>query len=67
MQHAEYHIASGLLSPEAIEGLRTPLVQHGIVANRMVLETAAQYSFEQGLTPRLMTLPELFAESTLEH
>ena len=31
----------------------------------MQLEAAAQYSFEQGLTARLMTLPELFAASTL--
>ena len=30
-------------------------------ANRKVLETAAQYSYEQGLTPRLVKLEELFA------
>ncbi len=31
-------------------------IQHGIAANRHVLETAATYSVEQGLTPRLMKL-----------
>ena len=67
MEHLEYHIAAGLISPEAMANVRKPMVEHGVVANRMVLETAAQYSHEQGLTPRLMTLKELFAESTLEH
>ena len=38
---------------------------HGIAANRTVLETIAQYSLEQGLTPRLMKLEELFAPSTM--
>ena len=31
-----------------------------------ILEAAAQYSFEQGLTPRLITIPEMFAASTLD-
>jgi len=31
-----------------------------------VLETTAQYSFEQGSTPRLMKLEELFAPSVME-
>ena len=38
----------------------------GVVGNRLVLETVAQYSLEQGLTPRLMKLDELFAASTME-
>ncbi len=64
--HAEYHLATGLLAPEAAEALRTPLVRHGIKANRMTLETAAQYSHEQGLTPRLIQLEEVFAASSME-
>ena len=36
-----------------------------INANRHVLETIAQYSLEQGLTPRLMKLDELFAASVM--
>lgn len=43
-----------------------PLVRHGIAANRKVLETAVQHSYEQGLTPRLMRLDEVFAECTME-
>jgi 4,5-dihydroxyphthalate decarboxylase len=63
LEHAQYHVATGLASAQA---LRTPLVRHGVQANRLVLETAAQYSQEQGLTPRRMRLEELFAPSTLD-
>ena len=45
--------------------MQKPVLLHGIAANRAVLETAAQYSHEQGLTPRLMKLEELFAASTM--
>jgi 4,5-dihydroxyphthalate decarboxylase len=62
----EYHLETGLLPTEARKALATPLIRHGIQANRKVLETTAQWSFEQGLTPRLMKLEELFAPSTLE-
>ncbi|HEY4134543.1 MAG TPA: PhnD/SsuA/transferrin family substrate-binding protein [Alphaproteobacteria bacterium] len=62
----EYHLETGLLPPEARKALATPIIQHGIIANRKVLETTAQYSFEQGLTPRLIKLEELFAPSTME-
>ena len=62
----EYHLETGLLPPEARKAVATPLIRHGIAANRKVLETAAQYSFEQGLTPRLMKLEELFAPSVME-
>ncbi len=66
MEHAAYHVATGLVSAESVLGLRTPLVRHGVKANRKVLETAAQYSLEQGLTPRRVALEEVFAASTLE-
>ena len=55
-----------LLEDDAHEALRTPLVRHGIQANRNVLETVARYSLEQGLTPRLIALDEVFARSTLD-
>jgi hypothetical protein len=45
---------------------RTPLVRHGIKANRKVIETIAQYSLEQALTPRLIKTDELYAPSALE-
>ena len=65
-QANEYHVESGLGPPDVAKKLQTPLVTHGIKANRKVLETAAQFSFEQGLTPRLMKLEELFAPSVME-
>ena len=65
-EHTEYHVAAGLLPREATGVLRTPLVQHGIRANRKTLETAARYSHEQGLTPRVVKLEEVFAASALE-
>ena len=66
MMHVEYHLAAGLLSVDAHEALRTPLVRHGIKANRHVLETAARYSLEQGLTPRLIALGDVFAKATMD-
>lgn len=66
MAHVESHVETGLLGAEAAAALRRPLFPHGIAANRAVLETAAGYSTEQGLTPRRMRLEELFAASSLE-
>jgi len=66
LQHTEYHLAVGLLPSEAREALRVPLVRHGIRANRQVLETAAGYSHEQGLTPRRLALEEVFAANAME-
>jgi 4,5-dihydroxyphthalate decarboxylase len=66
MEHVNYYLETGRLPAQAKKILATPLVQYGIKANRRVLETAAQYSVEQGLTPRLLQLDEVFAPSTLE-
>tara|TARA_R110000787_G_scaffold25941_9_gene72700 strand:- start:1744 stop:2736 length:993 start_codon:yes stop_codon:yes gene_type:complete len=66
MEHIDYHKRAGLISQEAAASLQTRLVQHGVGANRHTLETAAQYSFEQGLTPRLVALDEVFAPSTMD-
>jgi len=66
MQHIEYYRAVGVLTRESSEGLRPPVVRHGVAANRKVLETAARYSHEQGLTPRPLALEEVFAASTME-
>jgi 4,5-dihydroxyphthalate decarboxylase len=62
VEHVEYHLAAGLLSGD----VKTPLVQHGLKANRKVIETIAQYSQEQGLTPRRIKIEELYAPSALE-
>jgi len=66
VEHAQVHLDAGLLPAEAAQALREALVRHGVNANRLVLETAARYSHEQGLTPRRMDLEQLFAASTLE-
>ena len=66
MEAVEYHLETGLLPREARKALATPLVRHGIAANRKVLETAAQWSFEQGLTPRLIKLEEIFPAQVME-
>jgi len=66
LEHIEYHVASGVISQDAAKALAEPALRHGIKANRKILETAAQYSLEQGLTPRLMKLDEVFAASTMD-
>jgi len=64
-EHIEYHLAAGLIAPEAGAALAKPVLQHGIAANRATLETASRYSQEQGLTPRRIELEQLFAASTM--
>ncbi len=66
MEHVDYHAVAGLIPPQAAKALRQPVIRHGIKANRHTLETAATYSVEQGLTPRLMKLHEIFAASTMD-
>ena len=61
-EHVAYHLATGLLSGDA----ETPLLHHGVKANRKVIETIAQYSLEQDLTPRLVKIEELYAPNALE-
>jgi len=65
MEHLAYFFETGLLPADAMGKVREPLVRHGIVANRTTLETCAQYSHDQGLTPRVMRLDELFEPSTM--
>ena len=65
VEHAEDYFETGALPGQAQQAFATPLLKHGVVANRTVLETIAQYSLEQGLTPALTKLEDLFAASTL--
>jgi 4,5-dihydroxyphthalate decarboxylase len=60
--HMQDHLAAGLLSGDA----KTTLLHHGVKANRKVMETIAQYSLEQGLTPRLIAVEELYAPSAMD-
>jgi 4,5-dihydroxyphthalate decarboxylase len=62
---AQTHLLLGLLPPEAGAALRQDPFPYGVVANRKVLETIAQYSHEQGLTPRMLSLDEIFPSNTL--
>jgi len=65
-EHVAYHLETGLVPAEHRQALATQLVSHGLKANRAVLETAAKYSNQQGLTPRVMPLDELFAPNVLD-
>ena len=65
MDHVADHLATGLIPADAKEALARPVLRHGIKANRAILETCADYSLEQGLTPRRMKLEEIFAPSTM--
>ena len=60
------HLELGLLGPDAGQALRVDPYPYGVRSNQKVLETVAQYSYKQGLTPRLMRMDEIFAPSTLD-
>ncbi len=60
-EHMTYHFETGLVPPEYRAVVAKPLVSHGLKVNREVLELAARYSHQQGLTPRVMPMEELFA------
>ena len=60
------HLELGLLGPEARKALAVDVYPYGVKSNQKVLETVAEYSYEQGLTPRLMHMDEIFAPSTLD-
>jgi len=60
------HVELGLLGPNARQALAVDPYPYGVKSNQKVLETVAEYSFEQGLTPRLMKMDEVFAPSTLD-
>jgi 4,5-dihydroxyphthalate decarboxylase len=66
MEHVQYHVWTGAISQDAAKALREPVLRHGIKANRKTLETTIAYSNEQGLTPRLMKLEDIFAASALD-
>jgi 4,5-dihydroxyphthalate decarboxylase len=64
-EQMHYHFETGLVPPEYRAATAKQLVSHGLRVNREVLETVARYSNQQGLTPRVMKMEELFAPSTL--
>jgi 4,5-dihydroxyphthalate decarboxylase len=60
------HLDLGLLGADARQALSVDPYPYGVTSNQKVLETVAQYSYEQGLTPRVMHMDEIFAPSTLD-
>ncbi|MCH7482883.1 MAG: hypothetical protein IIC31_08670 [Chloroflexi bacterium] len=60
------YLATGLLPPEARAASATDLFPYGLAANREVVELAARYSHEQGLTPREVAVEEVFAPTLLD-
>jgi 4,5-dihydroxyphthalate decarboxylase len=60
------HLELGLLGPNARQALAVDPYPYGVKSNKKVLDTVAEYSYEQGLTPRLMKMDEVFAPGTLD-
>jgi 4,5-dihydroxyphthalate decarboxylase len=56
---------TGVLPPATAVNVQNDLFPYGFRANEKALNTLADYSFEQGLTPRRMRIEEIFAESVM--
>ena len=65
-EHVAYYLEMGLVPADYRKPLAARIITHGLKANRPTLELAAKYSNQQGLTPRVMTMDELFAPNALE-
>jgi 4,5-dihydroxyphthalate decarboxylase len=65
-RESETHRVLGLLSEAGQDGLAQDPYPYGVKSNLKTLETAAQYSYEQGLTPRQVRLEEVFAPQTMD-
>jgi 4,5-dihydroxyphthalate decarboxylase len=64
--HVAYHLETGLVPPQYRKSLATRIIQYGLKANRATLDMAANYSNQQGLTQRIMTMNELFASNAID-
>jgi 4,5-dihydroxyphthalate decarboxylase len=62
---ASLYIETGAMTPLRQKALRDLPATHGVGANRAVIEKAAGYSCQQGLTPRAIPLEDIFASSVL--
>ena len=60
------HLDTGTVDDRIFADLQTDLYPYGVAANREMLETLAEYSFEQGLSGRRVSLDEVFYGPTLE-
>ncbi len=72
MQHAQVgdylnlNISLGHIDPDKRSDFGMDPLPYGIQANFCALEKLPEYSYEQGLTPRVVSLDEMFAKSTLD-
>ena len=64
--HVAYHLETCLVPVEYRKALAMRIITHGLKANRATLEMAARYSNQQGLTPRVVPMDELFAANVLD-
>jgi 4,5-dihydroxyphthalate decarboxylase len=62
---ADLYANLGWLDSEAQAAFSKDPLPFGVHANRKDLETLARYSYEQGLSPRVAKIEEVFAEATL--
>lgn len=60
------YLDTGVLNDEASKALEVDLFPYGVKANRTMLETLIDMSFEQGLSDRRITVDELFYPPTLD-
>lgn len=57
---------TGLLSAASQKAMSTDLFAYGVRSNRAILEAIPRFSHEQGLTPRVLGLEEVFAPQTMD-
>jgi 4,5-dihydroxyphthalate decarboxylase len=62
----EDYVRIGSIDTRLIERLHTDPTPYGVKSARPVLETIADYVYEQGLSKRRIDIREVFAESTLD-
>ena len=63
---ASTHVDLGLVPDGTSAGLRQDPYPYGVRSNRELLETLADYSYEQGLTSRRLQLDEIFVPNTMD-
>jgi 4,5-dihydroxyphthalate decarboxylase len=60
---ADMYVETGLIDPK---GMSRDLYPYGVKANQELLTAITRFSNEQGLTPRVVGLDEVFAPQTME-
>jgi 4,5-dihydroxyphthalate decarboxylase len=58
-------LQTGTLRPDG-KGVNTPVFAYGVRTNKDILSAIPQFSHEQGLTPRVVGLEEIFAPQTMD-